>query len=196
MRTLVCLTLLLFSMPLAADSRHHHHGASPYAGAQARAIKSLSADDIAELKRGGGWGFAKAAELNGVPGPAHLLELKDDIPLTSEQVEKIESLFADMQARAAAQGAIFIEREAALDKLFKDRMVTDATLRAALSAVADARETLRYIHLSAHLRTPDILSADQIAAYNALRGYASAAPCDAVPARHDPDMWRRHNGCE
>lgn len=39
-----------------------------------RGIKSLSAADIAELRRGGGWGLAKAAKLNGLPGPVHLLE--------------------------------------------------------------------------------------------------------------------------
>ena len=27
-----------------------------------------------------------------------------------------------------------------------------------------------------------------------LRGYAGD-PCDTVPAGHDPDMWRMHNGC-
>jgi hypothetical protein len=48
---------------------------------QSRAIKSLSDNDINELRRGGGWGLALAAELNGMPGPAHLLELKDKIPL-------------------------------------------------------------------------------------------------------------------
>jgi hypothetical protein len=74
----------------AALAQHGGHGpASPYAGEQTRAIKSLSQDDIAELRRGGGWGLAKAAELNGVPGPAHLLELKDDIPLNEEQVAAI-----------------------------------------------------------------------------------------------------------
>ena len=61
-----------------------HSQVSKYGGQKGRAIKSLSADDIAELQRGGGWGLAKAAELNGVPGPAHLLEMKNEVPLTVE----------------------------------------------------------------------------------------------------------------
>ena len=53
---------------------------------QSRAIKSLSESDIQELRRGGGWGLALPAELNGMPGPVHLLELKDQIPLATDQV--------------------------------------------------------------------------------------------------------------
>ena len=47
--------------------------ASPYAGQQARAIKSLSDDDIASLRSGDGMGMAKAAELDSYPGPRDVL---------------------------------------------------------------------------------------------------------------------------
>jgi hypothetical protein len=47
----------------------------PYAGMQARAIKALSAEQIADLKAGRGLSLALAAELNGYPGPRHVLEL-------------------------------------------------------------------------------------------------------------------------
>ncbi|NBS95027.1 MAG: hypothetical protein EBT08_02540 [Betaproteobacteria bacterium] len=53
---------------------------------QSRAIKSLSDSDIQELRWDGGWGLALPAELNGMPGPVHLLELKDQIPLATDQV--------------------------------------------------------------------------------------------------------------
>ena len=33
-----------------------------------------------------GWGLARAAELHGIPRPLHLLEIKDEIPLSAEQV--------------------------------------------------------------------------------------------------------------
>jgi hypothetical protein len=77
-------TLLLglsMCLPLSSLAQHSHVTQTPYAGMQSRAIKSLSDNDINELRRGGGWGLALAAELNGMPGPAHLLELKDKIPL-------------------------------------------------------------------------------------------------------------------
>jgi len=50
--------LILSSLALivsgAAVAQHSHTPPSPYAGEDARAIKSLSDDDIAELRRGGG----------------------------------------------------------------------------------------------------------------------------------------------
>ena len=52
-------------------------------------VNSATCSLIAELRHGGGWGLAKAAELNGMPGPAHLLELRDEIPITREQVSAI-----------------------------------------------------------------------------------------------------------
>jgi hypothetical protein len=41
-----------------------------YAGQQARTTKALSDEDIAALSNGEGKGMAKAAELNGYPGPS------------------------------------------------------------------------------------------------------------------------------
>lgn len=147
------------------------HG-SKYQGRENRAVKSLSAADIAELKRGGGWGLARAAELNGVPGPAHLLALKGEIPLDDAQVRAIAKIFKRMQGRAIHQGTRLIALEEALEKHFRDRTITDAILRSSLSAISDARRKLRYIHLATHLETPDILSRDQIRTYNRLRGYS------------------------
>jgi hypothetical protein len=37
--------------------------------------------------------LAKAAELNGVPGPAHLLEMKEKIDLSAEQIRVIEDIY-------------------------------------------------------------------------------------------------------
>ena len=87
----------------------------PYAGQETRPIKSLSPDDLAELKRGGGWGLAKSAELNGLPGPGHLLELKGRIPLTEDQVMAITAIFVDMRAAAIAEGERLIARDQALE---------------------------------------------------------------------------------
>jgi hypothetical protein len=54
-----------------------------------------------------------------------------------------------------------------------------AEIRAALDDIAGSRRNIRYIHLSAHLETPGILSPAQIRKYNELRGYTAADPCDA-----------------
>lgn len=194
---LLAAALLSLSAQLvgAADMQHHHH-ASPYAGEQTREIKSLSPDDIAELRRGGGWGLARAAELNGVPGPAHLLEMQDAIALDPSQVKQIQALFDDMQARAKHGGERLIALEKELETHFRQGTMDDNRLRELLNGIGRARSELRYIHLSTHLKTPQILSRQQIDHYNQLRGYANPDPCARVPAGHDPQMWRRHNGCD
>ena len=61
---------------------------SPYAGMQTRTIKALSEQQIADLKAGRGMGLALPAELNGYPGPAHVLELSDQLGLSPEQKAK------------------------------------------------------------------------------------------------------------
>jgi len=192
MKTMALLALLA-AVPAIALAQHGGHG--PYAGQEARDIKSLSAEDIAELRRGGGWGLAKAAELNGVPGPAHLLELKDQIGLTPGQVAAIQAIFQKMRADAIKEGERLIALERALEEQFRNRSVTDQSLRRVLAEIAQSREALRYVHLSAHLTTPALLTEEQVRRYNALRGYAGN-PCANVPPGHDVATWRRHNGCD
>ncbi|WNK01264.1 hypothetical protein L2D14_07500 [Thalassospiraceae bacterium LMO-JJ14] len=192
--TLIMLSpVFIFAAQTQLSAQHAHP--SPYAGQQLREIKSLSAEDIAELQRGGGWGLARAAELNGMPGPAHLLELKDEIALSAEQIERITALYQDMHAKAVEEGEKFIAHERELDRRFRDATMNDADLRALLAEIAESRARLRFIHLSTHLMTPTILSRKQIDRYNTLRGYG-ASPCLSVPEGHDPVMWRRHNNCD
>ena len=74
-KTLFILTLLLVTSSFA----QHKHDHAPYAGLQKREIKALSDEQIKDLKSGKGMSLALAAELNGYPGPAHVLELADKI---------------------------------------------------------------------------------------------------------------------
>lgn len=167
------LTLMLSSGQTIAESGHR----SPYAGQETRAIKSLSAQDIDDLQNGRGWGLAKAAELNGAPGPAHLLELRKEIGLTPRQVAQVEALYRAMKAKATALGVRLIELERGLNESFANRTVTQASLESQLTAIADVQKALRLTHLETHLRTPAILTGRQIAAYNRLRGYGDHNPC-------------------
>ena len=190
------LAIAFCIFPLTALAQTHGEGnhATPYAGLEDRDIKSLSDADIEELRRGGGWGLALPAELNGKPGPAHLLELKDEIGLTADQVAAITIIFDEMRQEAIAAGARLIEAEAALSEAFAADTLDAAQLSELVSSAEAVRAELRYIHLSRHLATTPILSAHQVQKYNVLRGYA-ANPCDSIPDGHDPDMWKKHNGC-
>ena len=96
--------LILLLIPLYISSAADPSYKSKYTGEERREIKSLSEADIEELKNGKGWGLAKAAELNGMPGPAHLLEMKDDIVLSTKQVRAIEDLYNKMKREAIPLG--------------------------------------------------------------------------------------------
>src|SRR3979409_145047 len=98
--------------------------AQPYSGMQNRPIKALSDQQVADLKAGRGMGLALAAELNGYPGPSHLLELADQLGLSDAQRVTVRSLFDAMKAETIPIGARLIAQEAALDSLFAGHKVT------------------------------------------------------------------------
>lgn len=131
-----------------------------------------------------------------MPGPAHLLELRDEIGLDAGQIAAIAAIFEAMQDDAHAAGVRFIDAEAALEAAFSSGDLEPAELRELIDEAAAARADLRFVHLSRHLETPPLLTEEQIARYDALRGYDSDDPCNTVPEGHDPTMWRRHSGCE
>ncbi|MCI4665343.1 MAG: periplasmic heavy metal sensor [Neomegalonema sp.] len=187
------MAALLVGVPAAAQD--HKHAAAPYAGLQKRKIASLSEDDLAALRAGRGWGLALPAELNGLPGPAHVLELHAKLGLSAEQKAAVEKIFAAMRAKAISAGKRFIEAEAALSGAFAKGGVEKAKLRELLDAAATARADLRMAHLAAHIDTAKLLTPAQIKRYQALRGYADD-PCANTPPGHDPTMWRKHNGCD
>jgi Spy/CpxP family protein refolding chaperone len=212
------ITVLVFSgltgiltggLTAAAQTQHHQgthakamqHGSmqtSPYAGQQNRGITSLSADDREALSKGEGWGLAKPAELNGVPGPAHLLELSEQIGLSEVQVEQLQKLFRDMKAQAIALGHEYMAAEAALDDYFRAAELDDRVLRQKVDQAEQARANLRFLHLSYHHRTLDVVTDEQVKAYNKLRGYDNVMddPCANIPEGHDPVMFRKHMGCD
>jgi hypothetical protein len=150
---------------------HGQHAHGPYAGMQGRAIKALSDQQVADLRAGNGMSLALPAELNGYPGPAHALELADQLKLSAEQKERTQHLHAQMQREAQATGEEVISAEAALDALFKERKATPQGLSVAAAKAALAHGRLRETHLRYHLAMMEVLSADQVAAYNRLRGY-------------------------
>ena len=129
-----------------------------------------------------------------MPGPAHLLELKDEIPLAADQVTTIAAIFERMRAEAIAGGQRLVAAERALEAAFAGRTVNERSLQTLLSEVGRARTSLRFTHLAAHLETLPLLTETQIARYNVLRGYAGD-PCASPPKGHDAEMWRKHNGC-
>ena len=164
---------------LASASVATAETAAPYAGWQARGIKALSAQQIDDLAAGRGMSLALAAELNGYPGPRHVLDLGTDLGLTAAQRAAFEALFRQMQAEARRLGAAILAEEAALDHTFSSGRADEAALRERLAALGALQGDLRYVHLRSHLAARALLSPAQLAEYSALRGYAAG---DEPPA--------------
>jgi hypothetical protein len=137
-----------------------------------REVKALSDQQIADLRAGRGMGLALAAELNGYPGPSHVLELAGALALTPDQRARTEALMAAMIAETIPLGERILADEAALDQLFALRTATPAAIDAATARIAAAQGTLRAAHLRTHLAMMPLLSADQLQRYAAMRGYA------------------------
>ena len=87
-------------------------GPSPYASWQERSIKALSLQQIQDYLEGHGMSLALPAELNGYPGPRHVLEMADELDLTPEQLAQIRDLFDDMRLEAISLSEEIVKREA------------------------------------------------------------------------------------
>lgn len=168
MRSLPLLAALLLSGAAFAQT--------PYAGLQTRGIKALSDSQIGDLQAGRGMGLALPAELNGYPGPLHVLELADKLALSAEQRSKVQQLFDSMKTEAVSVGARLIEQEAELDRQFSGRTVTPESLKNMTAQIASTQGQLRETHLKYHLSTVVLLDPHQIAQYAQLRGYGGDAP--------------------
>lgn len=181
----ICLALaLLAAAPAAAQERSgsgvaRHSAdapamaASPYAGMAKRSVKAISEEQIGDLRAGRGMGLALAAELNGYPGPRHVLDLADALDLSEAQRSKLEELFAAMQAESVPIGAHLIAQETELDSQFAHKMVTFESLLTAMEAIGRSQTALRVSHLKYHLLTRALLTPAQVQHYNEARGYAT-----------------------
>ncbi len=147
---------------------------APYAGQQARPLAALSADDVEQLLAGHGWGFAKPAELNGWPGPAHVLELAEELGLSDAQEAEVRAIFYEMRGHARTLGADYVAAETALNAAFANGNVDPEELVDLTTHSAALAAELRTVHLAAHIATAPILSRHQKMTYARLRGYVDA----------------------
>lgn len=174
---------VVLAMSAASAVAASQSAAQPYAEATQRQIKALSAEQIAGLRAGRGMGYAMPAELNGYPGPMHVLEHADALKLTAEQLQRTQTLFAQMKAEAIPLGERLVREEAALDALFSGRTANRDAVAAATSAIAATSGRLRAVHLNYHLDMMQVLTPEQVAAYGRLRGYGGAGG-EGGPMRH------------
>jgi Heavy-metal resistance len=163
----------------SGHANHSHDGGTPasanvsYAGQQARAIKALSAQEEQDLRLGKGMGLAKAAELNGYPGPMHTLELARAMQLSEAQRASTLALMNNHKAAVKALGEKLIDEERNLDSLFAQKKITPESLDVLTQKIGQLQAQIRAEHLRTHLAQAALLSREQIAKYNTLRGYVN-----------------------
>jgi Spy/CpxP family protein refolding chaperone len=168
----VIVAAVSFSAGAAGYAFFQKHQAPTYAGLQTREIKALSADELNGLREGKGLGYALSAELNGYPGPRHVLELAEKLKLTPDQKTQTELLFAEMQRESSALGEKLIEAERMIDREFRHGLLDSENLDSLTRNAAEVDGKLRATHLKYHLGMMDLLKPEQVASYVQLRGYA------------------------
>src|ERR1035438_8797706 len=127
-RTPIVVIVILISFAAFAQT--------PYAGMQTRPIKALSEQQVADLQAGRGMGLALPAELNGYPGPAHVLELADKLDLSADQRASVQQLFNSMKQEALPLGAKLIAQETELDGQFAGHTISPESLKSATRSEA------------------------------------------------------------
>lgn len=164
------LLLLAAALVVTSNTAIAQSG-QPYAGLEQRPIKALSHQQVDDLQTGRGMGLALAAELNGYPGPSHVLELGDRLDLTRDQRIQIQRLFDAMKQETVPLGNKLVEQERELDHLFSARVVTSESLKTTIVAISETQAQLRESHLKYHLSTAALLDQTQMQRYAELRGY-------------------------
>jgi hypothetical protein len=116
-------------------------------------------------------GLALAGELNGYPGPLHVIELADPLQLNTVQRQRVQELFEAMKVEAVSDGERLIVQENELDRAFAERRIDPGGLVRLTTQIGETQGQLRAVHLKYHLTTAALLTDIQRHHYAALRGY-------------------------
>lgn len=165
MKTIIALALLSATTALAQDmSKCPMH-------AEHTTIKSLSEKEVSDYLAGAGMGFGRTGELNGYPGPKHVLELSDRLSISPEQKAKLEAAMKVMRESASRLGAELVAKEKELDRRFASGSIDRASMEALTAEIGRLQGQLRSVHLAAHLEGKAILTEAQVSRYMEARGH-------------------------
>lgn len=155
----------------ASAQEHVTPTPSGYADLLDTEIRGISPEQIEIYQTGAGGGMALPAELNGYPGPFHVLDLAEELELTEDQQAQIQTLYDEMLPEAIDLGNRILAAEAELELAFRENTIDETFLESQLLTIGELKAQLRYVHLHTHLATVDILTQHQVVVYNTLRGY-------------------------
>jgi Spy/CpxP family protein refolding chaperone len=161
--------IVLTSGSWSADAQHGVPPARPD-GPPPHMLAQMCATAFEKnIGEGRGFGMAFVADQQDYPGPLHVIELKDRLNLTPEQDAKTQTLLAAMFAESRPKGERLLEAERKLGSLFTEGKADEGSIRSAVAEVERARGDVRLVHLMFHLKTRDLLTAEQRRLYHEAR---------------------------
>ncbi len=177
-RTAVLVLVMLSGLAGCFDRVNEEHPSASYPQLQESEVRGLTPEQIEGLRNGDGMGYALPAELNGYPGPKHVLESADDLGLNESQREATAKIRAEMLEKAKATGAALVSAYESLDQEFRSQDIDADRLRNHTEQIGTLEGELRAIHMQAHLEMMTVLTHAQILQYSELRGYQSGGHAD------------------
>lgn len=129
------------------------------------AIRSLPGRDIVALAGGEGGGLAKIADLNGYPGPRHVLDMDAHLNLTTRQREQLRQVMSTMEADAKEVATRYLSALAQLEEDTRQGSLSGDQFLKRYRAVEALRTELGAVHLITHFKTKDLLTPAQVATY-------------------------------
>lgn len=125
--------------------------------------------DKESLEKSEGAGMAFYADINGYPGPKHVLEMQEALKLTDDQFKDISAIIDEMRENARAMGVLIIAKEQELESSFRQGKASESHTKQLATEIGSLRGALRSVHLTAHIQARSVLTKEQIATYMALR---------------------------
>ncbi len=121
------------------------------------------------LLNGDSEGMAAYAASNGYPSPKDVLDLAEELGLSAKQKYDIREMADEIRTRARVLGKMIVKVEEELHFSFNSGMIGQESVEEDAESIGKMRGTLRGIHLSAYLKTKEILTEKQFAAFTRLR---------------------------
>ena len=125
--------------------------------------------DKESLEKSEGAGMASYADINGYPGPKHVLEMQESLKLTDNQIKDISAIIDEMSENARATGELIVAKERELESSFRLGKANESHTKQLATEIGSLRGALRSVHLTAHIQAKSILTKEQIAIYMTLR---------------------------
>jgi Spy/CpxP family protein refolding chaperone len=179
----VAILLILGALGLWYLAGSNPERTSPYVSQLDSPVRGLSRQEVDDLLNGRGAGYARSAELNGYPGPRHVLDMREELTLSPQVVAQLEAIFSHMENRARQLGQQIVHQETELSQKFADNTLSETEMEAQVKELALLYGELRATHLQAHFQTLPLLSLEQVSKYNILRGYTNTLD-QASPSDH------------